>query len=827
MIYPQNFEEKIGFDKVRNLLKNACLSTLGKDKVLEMQFITNFETIQVSLTQVEEFKHILVYESNFPSNYFIDARPALKRIRLEGTFISQTELFDLSRSLATIRDMVRFFKSENSERYVELRKLFADLNAFEPVIREMNRLLDDNGNIKDSASPELGVIRREISQKVAAISRISKKMLDKAKSEGWVEDDAQITVRDGKMLIPVSASYKRKINGFIYDESATGKTSYIEPAEAVEANNKLRELELAEKREIVKILTIFTENIRPQVPELMNAYETLAEIDFIRAKAVFALQIAAEMPNLSRLPEIDMRTAKHPLLLLSFKKENRKVVPLDIELNQEQKIILISGPNAGGKSVCLKTVGLLQYMHQHGLQVSANRTSTLGVFHDIFIDIGDEQSIENDLSTYSSHLKNMKFFSEKCTKNSLLLIDEFGTGTEPMVGAAIAEAVLEQFLKYDARGVITTHYTNLKNFAADQKGIVNGAMLFNREELQPLFQLVTGKPGSSFAFEIAGKIGLAQVILSSAEKKVGSKHLDFEKQLQDIEKEKLELQNQLRKTAQLEKKLETEIARNEYETEFSLKNRKNILEETKKEAAELLAKVNKQIENTIYEVKQHAANKDKTKEIRSVLENFKQEIFQQQNNEEATIDRRLEQILRRRERKREKKLTEEVGGIQEVMVDNTIYVGDAVLLKKSKAIAEVLEIKGDRLIVAIGGMRAEVAIKEAEKTSKNKIKRTIAEKAKPEIKTTDTKMAELKSNFSTGLDVRGKRAEEALDRVERFIDEAIVVSASELRILHGTGNGILRKLIREQLLAHPIVKSVVDEKVEFGGAGISIVTLDY
>ena len=831
MIYPENFETKIGFDKIRILLKKECLSPLGEGKIDEMRFMKSAHAIETALVLTEEFRLILMYEDGFPSSYFIDATPALKRIRLEGTFLSTQELFDLVRSLGTIGGIVRFFRSDKAEKYPELVKLTANLEAFEPVLREMNRIMDRYGNIKDSASPELSDIRRSLTSKLATVSRISRKVLEKAKTDGWIDKDAQLTVRDGKMLIPVSATHKRKISGFIYDESATGKTSFIEPAASVEANNQIRELEIAEKREIVKILITFTDFLRPEIDPMLYAYDMLAELDFIRAKAIFATTIQAEKPNISQHAELDLRTAKHPLLFLSFRKEKRSVVPLDVQIDKNQRIVLISGPNAGGKSVCLKTTGLLQYMVQHGLLVSANKTSTFGVFHHIFIDIGDEQSLENDLSTYSSHLANMKAFTENSDSRSLILIDEFGTGTEPAIGAAIAEAVLEKLLQNNAKGIITTHYTNLKNFAAETNGITNGAMLFDSKELQPLFQLRVGKPGSSFAFEIAGKIGLSKEILKSAGRKIGSDHLDFEKQLQDIERDKYFIENQKKKLQQLEKKLEADIAHYDFETQISLKHRKDILKEAKDEAQNMLTGVNKRIENTISEIKKSAADKEKTKDARRKIEDLKKSVFDKQNNEVKQIEARMEKIRRRQERKKEEKEDDKAVKTgtkpKKEIIDNIIIVGDAVRLKNAGAIAEVLEIKGKKLVVSIGHMRAEVKLKDAEKVSKNQIKRVTKSTQPDYAVTSDKKISEMRAKFKSGLDVRGLRGEEAIDKVRHFIDQATVVAATQLTILHGTGSGILRTIIREYLDTVDVVDQCKDERIENGGAGITVVTLDY
>ncbi len=584
MIYPQNFEQKIGFDSIRHLLKEKCLSTLGQERVDEMNFSESFKDINEWLEQVMEFIRIIQEEDSFPDQYFFDVRPSLKRIRVEGMYLDEQELFDLRRSLETIRDIIHFLtltpndeeqEKENSP-YPALQKLAGDIIVFPQLITRINNILDKFGKIKDNASSELLRIRRELASTAGSISRSLNAILRNAQAEGYVDKDVTPTMRDGRLVIPVAPGLKRKIKGIVHDESSTGKTVFIEPAEVVEANNRIRELEGEERREIIRILTDFSIIVRPQVPAILQSYEFLAEIDFIRAKAHFSIQTNATKPSLEDKQILDWTMAIHPLLQLSLAKHNKKVVPLDIELTQNQRILIISGPNAGGKSVCLKTVGLLQYMLQCGMPVPMHERSHAGLFGSIFIDIGDEQSIEDDLSTYSSHLTNMKTMMKSCNERSLILIDEFGGGTEPQIGGAIAEAVLKRFNEKGTFGVITTHYQNLKHFAEDHEGVVNGAMLYDRHLMQALFQLQIGNPGSSFAVEIARKIGLPEEVIADASEIVGSEYINADKYLQDIVRDKRYWETKRQNIRKREKQMEETIAKYEEELQELEKSRKEI-----------------------------------------------------------------------------------------------------------------------------------------------------------------------------------------------------------------------------------------------------------
>lgn len=663
MIYPQNFEQKIGFDSIRHLLKEKCLSTLGQERVDEMNFSESFKDINEWLEQVMEFIRIIQEEDSFPDQYFFDVRPSLKRIRVEGMYLDEQELFDLRRSLETIRDIIHFLtltpndeEQENSP-YPALQKLAGDIIVFPQLITRINNILDKFGKIKDNASSELLRIRRELASTAGSISRSLNAILRNAQAEGYVDKDVTPTMRDGRLVIPVAPGLKRKIKGIVHDESSTGKTVFIEPAEVVEANNRIRELEGEERREIIRILIDFSIIIRPQVPAILQSYEFLAEIDFIRAKAHFSIQTNATKPSLEDKQILDWTMAIHPLLQLSLAKHNKKVVPLDIELTKNQRILIISGPNAGGKSVCLKTVGLLQYMLQCGMPVPMHERSHAGLFGSIFIDIGDEQSIEDDLSTYSSHLTNMKTMMKSCNERSLILIDEFGGGTEPQIGGAIAEAVLKRFNEKGTFGVITTHYQNLKHFAEDHEGVVNGAMLYDRHLMQALFQLQIGNPGSSFAVEIARKIGLPEEVIADASEIVGSEYINADKYLQDIVRDKRYWETKRQNIRKREKQMEETIAKYEEELQELEKSRKEILRKAKEDAEKLIQESNARIENTIRIIKEAQADKERTQSARQELTDFKNQIEDiEKKNKEDEIIRKMEKLREKQERKKTKRI---------------------------------------------------------------------------------------------------------------------------------------------------------------------------
>lgn len=823
MIYPQNFEQKTGFDKVRRLISDKCLSPLGQERVAEMEFSADYSTVIERLEQTDEFVRILHGEQEFPAAFFFDVRYSLKRIRPEGTWLDEKELFDLKRSLQTINDIVRFFRSAEDEEitYPALTVLAGDILVFPQLIGKIDSILDKFGKIKDNASPTLAQIRKDITSTMSGISRSLQSILRNAQSEGVVDKDVTPTMRDGRLMIPVAPAFKRKIKGIVHDESASGKTVFIEPEVVVEANNRVRELEGDERREIMKILTDFTNIVRPMVPDILQSYEFMADIDFIRAKALFAEQVKGIKPVVENIQQVDWARAVHPLLYLSLQKQNKQVVPLDITLDEKKRILIISGPNAGGKSVCLKTVGLLQYMMQCGLLIPLHGSSRTGIFSSIFIDIGDEQSIENDLSTYSSHLTNMKYFVRNCNEKTIILIDEFGSGTEPQIGGAIAEALLDRFNRSCSYGVITTHYQNLKHLAEDTEGITNGAMLYDRHLMQPLFKLSIGNPGSSFAVEIARKIGLPEDVIADASAKVGSDYIDMDKYLQDIVRDKRYWESKRQNIRQQEKKLEDITSRYEKDLEEVNKQRKEIMREAKAEAQRILSEANARIENTVREIKEAQAEKEQTKLARKALEEFKASV-ELTGEEDDKIARKMAKLQERKERKKQKPNTP---AIKQTFNPDVVEVGDHVRLKGQVSAGTVMELQGKQVVVAFGMIKSTVKLEQLEKVSKGQIKKEIQKSTFVSVSTTD-QMHEKKLNFKQEIDVRGMRGDEALQTVTYFIDDAIQVGAERVRILHGTGTGILRQLIRDYLHSVPGVRDYHDEHVQFGGAGITVVELD-
>ena len=826
-IYPKNFEEKVGFDRIRELVSTRCLCNLGIRKVKEVSFSSDYEIVSRLIAETDEMKTICMMDDSFPVDNYIDSTPFLERITVVGTWLDEHELYDLRKSLDSIKALLAFFKRGDEPRYPNLTNLTKGLSYYPYVADRIDSILNKFGKIKDNASPELARIRSEVSSKQASVSKRIQSILKQGQTDGFVESDASPSMRDGRIVIPVSASNKRKIKGFVHDESATGKTVFIEPVEVVELNNEIRELEYAERREMIRILVEFSDSIRPYLPDLLLAYDFLGTIDFIRAKALFAIDVNGAMPIINAKPHIYIRQAKHPLLFLTLKREKKEVVPLDIELNSSERILLISGPNAGGKSVCLKTIGLLQYMLQCGFLPSMLENSEIGIFNKIFIDIGDEQSIENDLSTYSSHLLNMKQFLRNADSKSLILIDEFGAGTEPMVGGAIAESILQRFCELETFGVITTHYTNLKHFAAGTQGIVNGAMLFDVSKIQPLFRLEIGKPGSSFAFEIARKIGLPEDILQSASSKVGEDHITFEKHLREISRDKRYWEQKRDNIRITNKKVEEQEKKLEQELLSIKEQRKVILTKAKKEAETLLSDTNRQIENTIRVIKETNAQKEKTKEVREELDGFKEEFEQNINSKDEAIDKKIE-LIREKQKRRDEKARER-GELPNVLPEEpevkTLEKGDKVRLKDQDAVGEIIEVGSKNAVVAFGNMMTSIDIERLEVISTNEFRKVSREVSQPRTgASVDTHKRRL--NFKSDIDIRGYRAEEALRATQELVDEALMLGIGQVRILHGKGNGILRQLIREYLATHPGIKTFADEHIEFGGTGITVVKLD-
>ena len=845
MIYPKNFEQKIGFDQIRQLLKGKCLSTLGEERVDGMTFGIRYADINLQLDLTCELLAILQGDDDFPAQFFFDVRPALKRVQVVGLFLEEQELFDLRRSLETIRDIVRFLKVEEAGEegfispFPHLCQLAGNIFVFPKLISRINNILSPYGQIKDNASTELARIRKDHAGTLNSISRILAGILRNAQSEGLVDKDVSPTMRDGRLVIPVAPAMKRKVKGIVHDESASGKTVFIEPEAVVEANNRVRELEIEERHEIIHILTEFTDELRPQIPDVLQSYEFLAEIDFIRAKALFAQQTGAIKPAFENKQQIDWGAAVHPLLQISLAKHNKKVVPLDIELTKEHRILLISGPNAGGKSVCLKTVGLLQYMLQCGMLIPLHEGSHAGIFNSIFIDIGDEQSIEDDLSTYSSHLLNMKNMMKQCDGKSLILIDEFGGGTEPQIGGAIAEAVLKRFNEKGTFGVITTHYQNLKHFADAHEGIVNGAMLFDRHQMQPLFLLQIGMPGSSFAVEIARKIGLPEEVIADASEIVGSDYINSDKYLQDIVRDKRYWQNKRQNIHQREKVMEETIARYERELQELHQERKDILRTAKSEAEQLVQEANARIEGTIKGIKEAQAEKEETKKIRQELAEFRKQLQEQEAQEkEDKIARKMDKLRERQQRKKDKKADkgktpvlspEEQAALQakrESELQALLVEGTSVKLKGQNTVGSIIEIHGKDATVAFGSIKTMVKIDRLELTDAPAKQSKITQKATYLSEQTQDSMHDRKLNFKQDIDVRGMRGDEAIQAVTYFIDDAILTGVSRVRILHGTGTGILRTLIRQYLQSVSGVKDFHDEHVQFGGAGITVVDLE-
>ncbi len=825
-IYPENFEQKIGFDRIREMLQQKCISSMGLEWIEEMHYQNSFEAIKIQLGETSEFCRIVREFDNFPANHFYDLRGALKKIEIEGRFLEETELFDLKRSLESVRAIVNFFNKQDDEIFPLLKSKTSQVQFFPYIYDRIDAIINKMGKIRDNATPELSRIRKDILTRQSSMSKRLAAILKQAQKDGLVEEDTSVSIRDGRAVIPIPAGNKRKIKGIVYDESATGKTSYIEPNEIVEMNNEIRELEYAERREIIKILTGFSNDIRPYLLDLSCSYDFLGEIDFIRAKALLAVEFNAINPDFSDSTIIDWYQAIHPLLLKTLQRENRKIVPLNIRLNSEKHILLISGPNAGGKSVCLKTVGLLQYMLQCGLLIPLNEGSKTGIFSQLFIDIGDDQSLENDLSTYSSHLMNMKHFVKNSNEKTLVLIDEFGTGTEPMLGGAIAESILDKLNQLGTFGVITTHYTNLKHFASSADGIVNGAMLYDSQHMNPLFQLEIGKPGSSFAFEIARKIGLPEEILDDATEKIGKDHIDFDRNLRQINRDKRYWETKRMKIRKVEKILD-EMAEN-YETELreTQKQRKEILKKAKEEADILLSVVNKKIENTIQEIKKAQAEKEKTKEARDKLDSLKKEIGKKTSEEDRFIENKIRKLQEREKKRNERRPKESKKIIPKEKLQERMELrpGDKVRMSGQNTVGDLIELNEKTAVVAFGQLITTLPRKQIERLSNNEAKKI--------EKSTISARSRLMSNFSerrlsfrSEIDIRGMRVEEALSKIQEFIDEAIMFEVSQLRILHGKGHGILKETIRDYLRAEPMIRSYKDEHVDFGGAGITLVNL--
>lgn len=839
MIYPQNFEKKIEFDAVRTMLKELCLCALGRECVDEMSLLTDFAAIEGRLGETDEFVRLLRVEQNFPNDFYFDVREPLQRIRIPGMYMGEEELFALRRSLDTIGRMLSLLRRQSDDGgadgtvslYPRLRALAGDVEAFPQIIRAIDAIVDKFGHIKDSASPTLAGIRSELVRTSNGISRTLNNILRRAQAEGLVEKDASPTLRDGRLVIPVAPALKRKMGGIVHDESASGKTVFIEPAEVVMANNRIRELEAEERREVILILTKFSDELRPHVPQLLQAYIFLGVIDFIRAKALLAERFGAIKPVLADKPLIDWGAAVHPLLELSLHKHGRKMSPLDISLDEKRRILLISGPNAGGKSVCLKTAGLLQYMLQCGLLIPVHERSKAGIFRNLFIDIGDEQSIEDDLSTYSSHLLNMKQTLRSCDSRSLILIDEFGSGTEPLIGAAIAEAILKRFNSRGAYGIITTHYQNLKHFADSTPGVVNGAMLYDRAEMRPLFMLQIGNPGSSFAVEIARKIGLPEEIIKDASEIVGSDYIQSDKYLQDIVRDKRYWETKRRNVHQKEKELDELLEKVQGSTDELKKSRRQILRDAQNEAERLLREANAKIENTIRSIVEAKAEKERTRKARQELADFSKEIEALAAQEQQMrTDREMARIIARQERRKNSKNEKQKAVAQQPRTAEQqqkpkqpqLEMGMYVRIVGQQSVGEVMSVNKNCAVVRFGAIKSTVALSrlqpaEAPKEEVRKVSFLTSE--------TQENLHNKRLNFKSEIDIRGMRGDDAMQAVSFFLDDATVCGVHQLRILHGTGNGILRTLVRQYLSTVPSVRTFHDEHVQFGGAGITVIEM--
>ena len=832
-------EQKIGFDRIRRGIAERCSTQYAIDKVWDEEISRDAREIDLRLQLTDEMRLISMFEDTFPSVGFIDTKPFLLPLNVPSTYIDLVSLSKLRISLDTLRKILSFFKGCKDDLYPNLRSLSEKVIYYPEVARRIDSLIDKNGEMRDDASEQLHTIRRSLKEKEGAISKRISHLLKKAQSEGIVDEDASVSVRDGKILIPVPVANKKRIQGFVYDESSSGKTAFIEPMEVVELNNRVRQLKFEEQREILKILVEFTDFLRPYLEELIAASDYIGEIDFIRAKANVALDMIAGMPIISQTGELALRKARHPLLEKALRKEKKEIVPLTLTLTREKHILLISGPNAGGKSVCLKTVGLLQYMFQWGMLIPTSEISEMMIFDNIFIDIGDDQSLDNDLSTYSSHLVNIRKILEKATDNSLVLIDEFGSGTEPTAGGAIAEAVLARLEQIGAYGVITTHYTNLKLYANNSSGVSNGAMLFDVAGITPLFKLEQGLPGNSFAFELARNIGLPETIVKDAEERAGSGFVSIERNLRQIARSKRILDEKLARIKSTDKTLESLTDKYHKELGDIKQLRKEIIDEARAEAREIVERSNRKVEQTIREIKEAQAEKEKTREIRKDLEQFRQEMDNSAESElEQRITRKMEQIVARKEREKERKERRKseaqrqeeakaraVASKERIISDKPLQVGDKVRIKGSELVGEITQISDKTIAVAVGNIISKMAPSKVERISSQQYKES-TRFSKPRSIVTSTSISERRLNFKPSIDIRGERLDSALDIVTRFIDDALMVGLSEVKILHGKGNGVLREEIRKYLKTVPGVNSLRDEALQLGGAGITVVTLD-
>jgi len=826
-------EQKIGFNKVRDKIAAKCVTQYAQRKVAAEQISRDPDEILFRLGLTDEMRLICLFEDSFPAGGYLDTKEFLLPLQADNTSIDLPSLRALRTSLDTLRRILAFFRECKDDLYPMLRQISASVSYDPEISRRIEAILDRSGEVRDNASPELAEIRRSLRAKEGQVSRRINTILGNAKSEGLVDAEAEVVVRDGRVLIPVAAGSKKKLPGIVYDESASGKTAFVEPIEIIELGNQIRELQFDEQREIARILQLFTDFLRPYLGGLIAASEYIGEIDFIRSKALVALDMIAGMPILSTNGELNLRRARHPLLEASLRREKKEIVPLTLSLSREKHILLISGPNAGGKSVCLKTVGLLQYMFQWGMLIPTSEVSEMLIFDSIFIDIGDDQSLENDLSTYSSHLQNMREILTHATEHSLVLIDEFGSGTEPAAGGAIAEAVLARLDALGAYGVITTHYTNLKLYADKSSGVVNGAMLFDGAAIKPLFQLQQGMPGNSFAFELARKMGLPADVVKDAEERAGSEFVNIERNLRQIARSRRVLDEKLARIKSTDKTLESLTDKYQKELEEVKALKKRMLDEARAEAAEIVTEANKQVERTIREIREAQAERDKTRQARAQLSQFK-EALQQENPSEndAAIERKMQKITERKERERVRKekrgerLDAPVPAKALSIDKSPLQVGDKVRLKDNNMVGEVVQVAAKYISVSVGSIISKIAPGKVERISNQQYKEQTRSTFRPVIHYDSESISRRKLEFKPTIDIRGQRLADALDIVMHFIDDATMVGVGQVKILHGKGNGVLREEIRKYLKTVPAVASFRDEAVQQGGAGITVVEMD-
>ena len=826
-------EQKIGFNKVRDKIAAKCVTQYAQRKVAAEQISRDPDEILFRLGLTDEMRLICLFEDSFPAGGYLDTKEFLLPLQADNTSIDLPSLRALRTSLDTLRRILAFFRECKDDLYPMLRQISASVSYDPEISRRIEAILDRSGEVRDNASPELAEIRRSLRAKEGQVSRRINTILGNAKSEGLVDAEAEVVVRDGRVLIPVAAGSKKKLSGIVYDESASGKTAFVEPIEIIELGNQIRELQFDEQREIARILQLFTDFLRPYLGGLIAASEYIGEIDFIRSKALVALDMIAGMPILSTNGELNLRRARHPLLEASLRREKKEIVPLTLSLSREKHILLISGPNAGGKSVCLKTVGLLQYMFQWGMLIPTSEVSEMLIFDSIFIDIGDDQSLENDLSTYSSHLQNMREILTHATEHSLVLIDEFGSGTEPAAGGAIAEAVLARLDALGAYGVITTHYTNLKLYADKSSGVVNGAMLFDGAAIKPLFQLQQGMPGNSFAFELARKMGLPADVVKDAEERAGSEFVNIERNLRQIARSRRVLDEKLARIKSTDKTLESLTDKYQKELEEVKALKKRMLDEARAEAAEIVTEANKQVERTIREIREAQAERDKTRQARAQLSQFK-EALQQENPSEndAAIERKMQKITERKERERVRKekrgerLDAPVPAKTPSIDKSPLQVGDKVRLKDNNMVGEVVQVAAKYISVSVGSIISKIAPVKVERISNQQYKEQTRSTFRPVIHYDSESISRRKLEFKPTIDIRGQRLADALDIVMHFIDDATMVGVGQVKILHGKGNGVLREEIRKYLKTVPAVASFRDEAVQQGGAGITVVEMD-